>query len=257
MVSGCRQWSGTLWSGYCALLTLSPICFCTACVRGYGHPRDCFWELMKLLFPLASGCVHVCVCVCGMGMWFHPPRSTALPQVTHRAVLTAGKPASTLLHWLPAGPLAWCSRLPPPPPPLSGQQRPALDRWWPSGHADARGLGLHAAFGGGGQQGSLDSGSGCLLGRRPHSGLSSRGSSLGLPRGPESWGAAEADVSVACRGPLGWTTLSLTRFSFQRRWRPGQVGGGSAQGSPGPTRGRGPRVRAWGQGGAQGPCLPV
>lgn len=146
--------------------------------------------------------------------------------------------------------MAWCSR--PPPPTLSGQRCPALDRWWPGGHEDACGLGLHAASGEGGQQGSLDASPGCLLGPRSHSELSSRGSGLGPPRGPESWGAAEADVSVACRRPLGWTTLSLTRFSFQRRWRPGQVGGGSAQGPPGPARVRGPRVRAWGQGGAQG-----
>lgn len=130
---------------------------------------------------------------------------------------------------------------PPPPTVWTAVSSP----WWPGGHADACGLGLRAASGGGGEQGSLDAGSSCLLGPRSHSGLSSRGSGLGLPRGPESWGAAEADVSVTCRGPLGWTTLSLTPFSFQRWWRPGQVGGGSAQRPPGPTH-------AWGQGGVQG-----
>ena len=37
-------------------------------------------------------CVCVCTCVCGMGTWFHPPRSTALPQVTGRFSLQVSLP---------------------------------------------------------------------------------------------------------------------------------------------------------------------
>lgn len=230
MVSGCCQWSGTLWSGYCPLLTLSPICFCTACVWGYGHPWDCFWELMKLLFSLASGCVRVCVCMCVRGMVHSPPRG-------HRAVLTAGKPACTLLHWLRAGPLAWCSR--PSPPTLSGQRCPALDRWWPGGHADTCGLGLRAASGEGGQQGSLDASSGCLLGPRSHSGLSSTGSGLGLP-GDQSPGGLQKLMCLSLAvGPWGGPRLASPASASRDGGGLGRWAGAQHRGHLGPRAGVG------------------
>lgn len=187
---------------------------------GCGHPRDCSWEPMKLLFLLATGCVRVC----GVGTWLHPARSTGLPQVTGQfsPQVSLPLPCSTgfgLGPWpgVQGTPSVW-----------PGVSSP---RW----HDDGRGLGLRAASEREGHQGSLSAGSGCLLGPGTHSGLSSR-SGLGLPRGPEAWEAVEADVSVACRGPSGWPTPGLTPFGFLRPWRPGQVGGGSAQGPPGPTR---------------------
>ena len=199
---------------------------------------------MKLLFSLATGCVCVCVCVCGVGMWLHPPRSTGLPQVTGRfsPQVRLPLPCSTgsgLRPWpgVQGTPSVW----------------PAVSspRW----HDDGRGLGLRAASEREGHQGSLNAGSGCLLGPGAHSGLSSR-SGLGLPRGPEAWEAVEADVSVACHGPSGWTTPGLTPFGFLRPWRPGQAGGGSAQGPPGPTRAGVGSVGA-GVGAGQGAGGPV
>lgn len=105
MVSGCCQWPGVLWGARrCPCppsASVQPAC------GGYGHPRDCSWEPMKLLFSLATRCVRVCVraCVCLCVVW---ARGSALPGPQPSPRLRGGshrrEACLYLLHWIWAGP---------------------------------------------------------------------------------------------------------------------------------------------------------